>query len=173
MVWLVVFLVAAPVIVGFWLARQMNVRPDDALAMRLASELGTPPPTFDTSKRAWRIELEGTELWVGAHHLSATRAIERAVGEPFTVLDGPLGGREQEEYRLSRVLVPDGEGGWCVGGRSDALTAQEERVVATRPAGLPWLRVDVGTIAAGTHFEPQADDARALVAALAAIAHVL
>ena len=44
MVWLVVFLVAAPVIVGFWLARQMNVRPDDALAMRLASELGTPPP---------------------------------------------------------------------------------------------------------------------------------
>lgn len=173
MIWLVVLLVAAPVIVGFWLARQMKVRPNDALAMRLASELGTAAPTFDTSKPTWRLELDGAELWVGAHHLSAARAVERAVTEPFTVLDGPLGGHEQEEYRLPRVLVPNGEGGWCVGGRSEGLTAQEERVVAARPAGLPWLQIDVGTIAAGTHFEPHADDARALVDALTAIARAL
>jgi len=174
MVWLLaVLLVVAPVIVASWLARRSPELVDDALAMRLASELGTAAPTFERSRRAWRLEIDRTELWIGPTVLTASRAIERSIGEPFTVLDAPLGGREQEEYSFSRIVVPDAVGGWCIGGRPDALTEVERRVVEARPTGLPWLRVEPGALSAGTLVDPTADDVHALIAALDRVACAL
>ncbi len=174
MVWLwAAVLVVAPVVVALWLARRVVVHVDDALALRLASELGTSAPTFEASRRAWRVELDGTELWIGPNHVTARRAIERPVGEGFTVLESALVGREQEDYFFSRIVVPDGDGGWCVGGRSDALTEVERRVVEARPTDLPWLRVEPGALSAGTLVDPTADDVRALIAALADVARAL
>lgn len=174
MVWLwAAVLVVAPVVVALWLARRAEVRVDDGLALRLASELGTSAPTFEGSRRAWRVELDGTELWIGSHHVTARRALERPSGEAFTVLESALGGREQEDYFYSRIVVPDGNGGWCVGGRSDALTEVERRVVEARPLGLPWLRVEPGALSAGSLVDPTGDEVRALIAALGDVARAL
>jgi hypothetical protein len=155
---------------------------DDRLALRLAADLGASAPSLVRESRAqeWRIGLdERTEVLVGAHAVRVRRQLDRPAPGFVTIVSAPLSGRAQEDYALSRMLVPMDDGWWGSpgpSGQASLLEPWEARLVFTglaekmERAGVMAVTVDGQTLCTGARGEPHADDVRAMASLLSEIA---
>jgi hypothetical protein len=165
-VWgIIAFVVFAAVI--SWLIYASNPPPpDDALAIRLAADLGAARPSLveEGPARWWWFALptdRRTDVLVANRTVRVRRMATRPISPVATLLSTPLVGRDQEMY-ASRTLVP-GEGGLVIGGHPHAdLEGWELRVNAKiletmRELGLSYVRVESDQVSTGVVLEEPMD----------------
>jgi len=143
---------------------------DDALALRLAADVGgTRPQLVDLGygrAQAWRFELEhegSNEVFVHERGGRVRRSLSTPVHRGATVFAAKLRGRSQEDYDAARTLVPGDAGVFEVAAGTPAdLDGWERRLDAAvldrmQRAGVRWFRVDLHWLETGRVEDLDAD----------------
>ncbi len=168
MIWGVIAFVTFAAVISWLIYAANPPPPDDALAIRLAADLAAQKPSLveEGPARWWWFPLptdRRTDVLVAGRSVRVRRMSTRPISPVATLLSAPLGGRDQYEYEVSRIVVPAEEGGLVVGGHPNAtLQGWELRVNAKiletmRALGLSYVRVEADQISTGVALQEPID----------------
>jgi hypothetical protein len=167
MIWAVILFIVFAALASWLIYAASPPPPDDALAIRLAADLGAASPTLfeDDGARYWWFALPTdprTDVLVADRSVRVRRTPTGPITHAATLLVDPLIGRDQEMYE-SRTVVPGFEGGLMIGGEPNAsLEGWELRLNAKiletmRSLRLHYVRVEPGAISTGLVMEEPVD----------------